>query len=173
MTPDVPTTTRSPAAKAGESLEQQALGHAADLYRLACRLLGHVHDAEDVVQDAFVKALVELRRGNFRGEADLRTWLFRITTNVALDRLRRPRATAPPDEQAIAPGDPAAHLALKELSEAVAELPDDQRAALVLKELHGLSTRETSQVLERSEGATEQLLVRARQSLRRRFDYEV
>ena len=59
-----------------------------------------------------------------------------------------------------------------ELREALESLPDDQRTALVLKELHGLSGKETAEVMERSEGSVEQLLVRARAALRKRFEHE-
>lgn len=155
-----------------KEFEREALGHSAALYRLAVRLLGNAAEAEDVVQEAFIKAISELRRGGFRGESRLSTWLYRIVTHVALDRLRqlqRQTALEPVDEPRSATTLDSA-IALRELGEAMKELPEDQRAALVLKELQGLSTQEVAVVLERSEGATEQLLVRARQTLRRRFE---
>lgn len=145
--------------------------HAPTLFRLAVRLTGSAPDAEDIVHDVFVKALAHFKAGSFRGDSSLLTWLYRATTNLSLDRLRslkrRQHEVAPEPPTA---GSPEAGVLLKELSEALAELPDDQRAAMVLKELQGLSTRETALVLERSEGATEQLLVRARATLRRRFE---
>lgn len=143
------------------------------MFRLAARLVGNTADAEDVVQEAFVKALASLRAGEFRGQSALTTWLFRITTNVAFDRLRRVRSAqpeAPSREEPSTDGQGDARVALRELHDAMSELPADQRAALVLKELQGLTTREVAEVLERSEGATEQLLVRARDTLRRRFE---
>lgn len=140
------------------------------MFRLAARLVGNTADAEDVVQEAFVKALASLRAGEFRGQAALTTWLFRITTNVACDRLRRARTAERPSEEPSTDGQADARVALRELHDAMSELPPDQRAALVLKELQGLTTREVAEVLERSEGATEQLLVRARETLRRRFE---
>lgn len=158
-----------------QALEREALALAPSMFRLACRLMGSVPDAEDALQEAFAKAVTELRRGAFRGDCALSTWLYRVVTTVALDHLRRERrhAQGAPDEapqgQASTPNAEAA-VALRELSEAMEALPPDQRAALVLKELHGLPTREVAQVLERTEGATEQLLVRARQTLRGRFE---
>jgi RNA polymerase sigma-70 factor (ECF subfamily) len=155
-----------------KALEREALGHCAALYRLAARLLGNAADADDVVQEAFVKAISELRRGGFRGDSALSTWLYRVVTNVALDRLRQVKrqAVVAPEAEPAAAASPEAAVALRELTEAMQELPEDQRAALVLKELQGLPTRDVALILERSEGATEQLLVRARQTLRRRFE---
>lgn len=152
--------------------ERALAAHASVLYRLACRLLGGAQDAEDVLQEVYERAWTALRRGRFRGDAEPLTWLYRITTNVALNRLRAQRApeqTLPPDESVDTPRGEAA-VALRELGAALALLPADQRAALVLKELEGLSTREVARVLERTEGAVEQLLVRARATLRARFD---
>ena len=84
-----------------------------------------------------------------------------VVTNAALDRLRSAkRAQAAHQraetvsEEAASPS-PEAAVALRELAQALDELPEDQRAALVLKEIHGLPTRDVAQVLERSEGAIE------------------
>lgn len=150
----------------------RALGaHASAMYRLACRLLGGTQDAEDVLQDVYERAWIALRDGQFRGDAELSTWLYRITVNAALNRLRARRAAAalPASDEAVEPPRGEAAVALRELGAALALLPEDQRAALVLKELQGLSAREVAAVLERSEGAVEQLLVRARATLRERL----
>ncbi|MBX7113234.1 MAG: RNA polymerase sigma factor [Myxococcaceae bacterium] len=157
-------------------LEREALAHAPQLYRLAARLLGNAAEAEDVLQEAFAKAISLLRIGAYRGECALPTWLYRVVTNAALDRLRSAKRAQAAHQRAenaateSASTSPEAAVALRELVEALSELPEDQRAALVLKEIHGLPAREVAQVLERSEGAIEQLLVRARQTLRRRFE---
>jgi RNA polymerase sigma-70 factor (ECF subfamily) len=158
-----------------KALERETLSQSGALFRLSSRLMGSVADAEDVLQEAFAKAISELRRGTFRGDSSLTTWLFRVVTNVALDRLRRVRQQTAAhhhlaSKEPASSINPEAAVALRELSEAMSELPEDQRAALVLKEVQGLPTREVALILERSEGATEQLLVRARQTLRRRFE---
>jgi RNA polymerase sigma-70 factor (ECF subfamily) len=145
------------------------------MYRLAARLLGDAQEAEDVLQDAFARVLEQLRRGAFRGDCTLSTWLYRVVTNVALNRQRGARAHAAhrelsPSGEPTSAMSPEAAVALRELAEAMSELPDDQRAALVLKEIEGLPSREVAEVMERSEGAVEQLLVRGRQALRRRFE---
>jgi RNA polymerase sigma-70 factor, ECF subfamily len=146
--------------------------HSADLLQLALRLLANEVDAEDALQDAWERALTHLAQGHFRGEALLTTWLYRIVTNVCLDRLRRGKhrqSVAERSEPAV-DGSAERRIELRDLAEALSALPLDQRAALVLKELHGQSAREVAQILERSEGAVEQLLVRARATLRRRLE---
>ena len=167
----------SPPAGASDvsALEREALAQSGAMYRLAARLVGSAADAEDVLQEAFAKAISELRRGGFRGDSSLSTWLYRVVTNSALDRIRRMKRQAAADEASSSEASssaasPDAAVALRELADAMSHLPEDQRAALVLKEVQGLPTREVAQILERSEGATEQLLVRARQALRRRFE---
>lgn len=144
-----------------------------DLYRLATRLTGNRADADDVLQTTYLRAFEALRNGGFRGECRLETWLYRIVMNVAFDarraQQRRERlADRPPNE--VAPEQSEAAVGLAELRGVLESLPEDQRAALVLRELHGLSGREAAEVLERSEGAVEQLLVRARATLRTRFE---
>ena len=137
-----------------------------DLYRLALRLTGDRADAEDVLQSTYVKAFQALQRGAFRARSELKTWLYRIVVNTAFDA----RRAAARREQLVPPTPHAAELLdLHELREALASLPEDQRAALVLKELHGLTSREAGEVLDRSTGAVEQLLVRARAALKERF----
>src|SRR6185436_17082645 len=61
---------------------------AARLYRLATRLLADAHDAEDVLQESYVRAFDALRAGKFDGKSALITWLYRIVTNAALDAMR-------------------------------------------------------------------------------------
>ena len=145
------------------------------LVRLAARLVGDAAEAEDLVQEAYLRAYDAMAAGRFDGRSEVGTWLYRIVTNGALDWLRRKkrRATPPPREVA---SDGAhvveARAALRALGEWLAELPPDQRTALVLKELEGLSTAEIAETLGTSEGAAEQLLVRGRAALRKRRDRE-
>lgn len=142
--------------------------------RLAARMLGNVSDAEDVVQDAYIKAYRSLTSGRFEGRARVRTWLYRIVVNNCLDLLRqRRRSTADADDAPELAWDGAAsaeaHLALKELADMCADLPDEQRAALVLKAVEGFTSSETAEILDITEGAVEQRLVRARATLRGRI----
>ena len=140
------------------------------MFRVAARLLGDYDEAADVLQDAYVRAFEALTSGEFVGRSSVSTWLYRVVTNASLDALRaRKRRRVVPIEEvsdAGAPGDVEARIALRELGELLDALPEEQRAALVLKELEGLSTAEAAAVLGTTEGAVEQRLVRARATLR-------
>jgi len=142
-----------------------------DLVRLAARMLGDLQSAEDVVQESYVKAFRAMTNGSFDRRSSVRTWLYRITTNAAIDalRCRRPAmelVEEPPCDDA--PGD--VHVALREVSAWMGALPPEQRATLVLSAFEGRTNAEIAQILQCSEGAVEQRLVRARAALRRRTE---
>jgi RNA polymerase sigma-70 factor (ECF subfamily) len=143
------------------------------LFRLAARLTGSIQEAEDVLQDSYVKAWSAIEQGRFEGRAQLETWLYRIVTNTAIDALRSRRrrgrtgaslsADIPAAGQSTDTG-----AALRELAAWLGDLPEDQHAAIVLKELEGMTSTEIAPLLGCSEGAVEQKLVRARATLRGR-----
>jgi RNA polymerase sigma-70 factor (ECF subfamily) len=143
----------------------------AELVRYAARVLGSLPEAEDVVQEAYVKAHAALARGEFQARSRLRTWLYGIVTHGAIDALRggrRRRALQQraASEAATEHGPRAeARLALQELQDWLEGLPPEQRTALVLKVIEGHSSREVAEILGCSEGAVEQRLVRARAAL--------
>ena len=143
------------------------------LVRLGARIMGNQADAEDVVQEAYVKAYRALTGGEFDRRSSTSTWLYRIVVNGAIDAKRsRTRRNESSDEQVDPGWDGAAfaeaRLGLAELEEWLAALPPDQRAALVLQTMEGLNNTEIAQVMGVSEGAVEQRLVRARATLRQR-----
>jgi RNA polymerase sigma-70 factor (ECF subfamily) len=157
----------------GASFAEVVARTSAPLYRLAARLMGNTADAEDAVQDAYLRAFTALRAGRFDGRAELRTWLYRIVTNACLDGLRRRRSRPVPagdwpegsfDGRVTAE----ARLALRELDRWLGHLPPEQRATLVLRFVEGLSSAEVATIMDCSEGAVEQRLVRARASLRQK-----
>jgi RNA polymerase sigma factor (sigma-70 family) len=128
--------------------------------------------AEDVTQDAFSKALLALRRDD--KEIELRPWLFRIVRNTALNDLR----DSPPSPRELAEtiagdGSPAEQLErreeLVELIQRLQGLPEPQRAAIVMRELEGLSHEEIAAALGLSGGAARQAIYRARRTLRDGF----
>ena len=141
--------------------------------RLSARMLGSVADAEDVVQEAYVKAYRSLMAGQFDRRSKFETWLFRIVVNTAIDAKRK-RGPAKVDSDTLVElgwdgrDSLEARLALKELSDWLDELPEDQRTALLLKTVEGLSSAEIAEVMDCTEGAVEQRLVRARAALRQR-----
>jgi RNA polymerase sigma-70 factor (ECF subfamily) len=144
-----------------------------ELVRVAARILGSVADAEDVVQDAFVKAHRELAAGRFDGRSTVKTWLYRIVTHASIDalrgRARRQVSTGELEQRAWeGPALVESRVALRELADLLEGLPAEQRAALVLKAVEGLTTPEIASILSCSEGAVEQRLVRARVALRER-----
>lgn len=127
------------------------------------------HRAEDVTQDAFSKALLALR--GTENEIELRPWLYRIVRNTALNDLRdQPAAAAPlldTEESPMSVADQIEHREeLKDLMRRLGELPDSQRAAIVMRELDGLSHEEIAAALGISGGAARQAIHRARVGLR-------
>lgn len=147
----------------------------ARLLRMSARLLGDITAAEDVVQEAYLRAFEALRTGSFQEQSRPETWLYRITVNAAIDaRRKRKRAREEGNDIAMneAPSlsvrSAEVHVALRELGDVLGELPEDQAAILIMKTMEGMTGKEIADVLECSEGAVEQKLVRARAALRKR-----
>lgn len=157
------------------------------VYRLGLKMLENEQDAEDVLQETFIKAYRALP--DFQGNSSLSTWLYRIASNEALMVLRKRKNKAVPvsiDEPLeLAPGEMApleimdwccmpedemmSSEARHYLRQAVSELPESLRVVFLLRDIEGLSTRETSQVLDLSETAVKTRLSRARLRLREKL----
>ena len=143
----------------------------ARLYRLALRMTADAHDARDVLQDAYVRAHRALVDGEFKGDARVETWLYRIVLNAALNHRRSRSRRARLAEPERAPSaSPEARADVAKLMELVRELPAEQRTALVLKELEGYTSAEIGLLVGCSEGAVEQRLLRARETLRKKLN---
>jgi len=141
--------------------------YAAPLRRYAAAIVGGRY--EDVTQDAFSKALLALRRDG--AEIELRPWLFRIVRNTALNELRdRPPSSEVLAEALTGGRNPAEELERRErladLIRQLQALPESQRAAIVMRELEGLSHAEIAAALGLSGGAARQAIHRARTALR-------
>ena len=171
-------------AKKGDqdAFEQLVLDNQNRVYSLALRLVNDREEAEDLAQEAFVKAWQGLR--SFQGESSFATWVYRLTTNLCIDWLRKQRrreGVAPSvslDDEESGWAEPAdrdsdPHLLLEKsergraLARGLDKLPDWQRRALVLRELSGLSYQEIGEALEVDLGTVKSRIARARQSLRK------
>jgi RNA polymerase sigma-70 factor (ECF subfamily) len=146
------------------------------LFRVAYSVLRSRSEAEDVVQDAFVRILEHHR--SLPTVRDLRVWLVRIAWNLALDRRRkiRPQQMDVAFAEALAANTVAPDQALAEsrqlalLLEAIEKLPKLEREVLLLSAVEELSNAEVAKIVDRSESATRALLFRARTRLKQRMD---
>jgi RNA polymerase sigma-70 factor (ECF subfamily) len=143
------------------------------LYRYLWRMCRNQAEAEDMAQEALVKAWVGL--GGFRGRASFKTWLFRIGTNLCLNRLSRARRTEPLDEELPGPrqDEPEENFRQRRARAcvrlAVDSLPADQRTVLVLWAYEGMSYDEIAEATGRTWASVNALLYRARITLRERL----
>ena len=153
------------------------------IYRLGLKMLGIPTDAEDVLQNTFLKAFQHLK--DFEGRSSLSTWLYRIASNEALMLLRKNRPEITFNDSATEDDDNCDFFptqftdwcclpeeeflsseSLAALARAVLQLSEIQRVVFVLRDTEGLSIQETSDVLNLSEAAVKTRLLRARLSLR-------
>jgi RNA polymerase sigma factor (sigma-70 family) len=149
------------------AFEEIVRRYGSPLRRYAAAIVGG--RAEDVTQDAFSKAFQALRRDE--SEIDLRPWLYRIVRNTALNDLRDRPPTSDELDEAIAGGRSAAEEAerreeVTDLMTRLRALPEPQRAAIVMRELEGLSHEEIATALGVTGGAARQFIYRARVALR-------
>jgi RNA polymerase sigma-70 factor (ECF subfamily) len=158
-----------------EAFAELVRRHERALRAVAGRLIGDTRDAEEAVQDAFVRAWRNLDR--FRGDSAPFTWLYRIAVNEALQRGRRKRVSTVPledaDRRVAAPGaDAGAETGAmrKAVLDAIDALEPEYRAPLVLRDIGGLSNEEVAGVLELSLAATKSRIHRARLSVRNHLE---
>lgn len=158
--------------------------HSGNIFRLAYRMTGNEHDAEDVVQEAFLRAYRQLKR--FEGRAAFSTWLYRIAVNSALDQMRsrtrheeRREASDPerPDPLARLPaaGPSPERLVFsaqvqERVAAALAQLTPKERAAFVLRHFEGQSIEEIGRALGVRASAAKNNVFRAVQKLRQRLE---
>lgn len=162
-------------ARDGDSEAFRALveRHSRGLFRLAYRITGNENDAEDVVQESFLRAYRTLDR--FESRAGFGTWLHRIAANCALDLIRARRrygerldltdllaGTQPSQERLVLGGE-----VQRRVSAAMAQLSPNERAAFVMRHHEQMSIDEIGRALRLRENATKQCIFRAVQKLRR------
>jgi RNA polymerase sigma-70 factor (ECF subfamily) len=167
-----------------DSFNQLVVRWERPIYALAYRTLGRDEDARDVVQEAFLRAYRGLR--GFKGQAKFSSWLYRITLNLCRDWMRRERrapiVSVPEGVDPIEMADDRASpvesvedlVARREMSAAVAramaELPEEQRAAIMLKEYHGLTFQEIADMLNCPLSTVKTRLYQGLSVLRRRLE---
>jgi RNA polymerase sigma-70 factor (ECF subfamily) len=158
--------------------------HSRSLFRLAFRMTGNEQDAEDVVQESFLRAFRQLAK--FDERASFGTWLYRIASNCSLDLVRAkrrrseqiasPESDGPDPIVALPSGDPTPdRMALSSeirgrVADAMNELSATERTAFVLRHFEGMSIEEMSRVLECQPGAAKHSVFRAVQKLRRALE---
>jgi RNA polymerase sigma-70 factor, ECF subfamily len=192
MTPEPPAEVADPElvrrAQAGElnAFDTLATRYEGRVYSLALRMLRHEQDAEDVTQQTFLSALEHL--GGFRGEASFATWLLRIATHAALKVIRKRKGldTVSLEETTETQGESEAiphpeyiadwrqsperlvqtNETRRLLEEALGQLDEKHRLVFLLRDVEGLSVKETAETLGLSEANTKVRLLRARLQLR-------
>jgi RNA polymerase sigma-70 factor (ECF subfamily) len=162
--------------------------HMRKAYDIAFHHLGNHEDAEDVSQEAFVRVYRSLH--SFRGDSAFDTWLYRIVTNLSMNKLRqrasRAKREVPPDPgisdrtgERDVPRDIPVEPEFMHMNPdmrghietALHELPTVQRAVVILRHMDGLSTRQVSKILKCSEGTVKTHLHRGLKKMRKLLDY--
>jgi RNA polymerase sigma-70 factor, ECF subfamily len=152
------------------------------IYRLGLRMLGNPQDAEDVLQNTFINVLTHIQ--NFEGRSSLATWLYRIASNEALMLIRKKKPEVNledieggDEDEGLKPTRFVDWSALPEhellsgegkefLDDAIRALPESLRIVFLLRDVEGLSIRETAEALNLTETNVKTRLLRARMALR-------
>jgi RNA polymerase sigma-70 factor (ECF subfamily) len=162
--------------------------HSPNVFRLAYRMTGNQHDAEEVVQEAFLRAYQKLSQ--FAARANFGTWVYRIAANYAIDRMRQkrteearrqtPSALAEEQEQdpldlvadeRPTPDRVAGNLELrKKMEDALQELSSSERTAFVMRHWEGCAIEEIAAVLKSTTSAAKNTVFRSVQKLRRALE---
>src|SRR6185436_18687313 len=174
-----------------DPFEKQVLSHLDSLYGVACRLTKSPLEAEDLVQDALLKAI--RAREQYQPGTNLKAWLFKILTNTFINKFRRGglervvlegpdadplvdgwvsaasmRALRDPETQALRP------IVAEEINRALAELPEEFRLAVVLSDVEELSYKEIAEAMDCPVGTVMSRLHRGRRLLQKRlYDHAV
>ncbi len=156
------------AARAGDRQAFRAIVEAFrdPVFRYAHRMLGNATDAEDVVQETCVRIFVNLKQ--FQPGGNFRAWVYRIATNLCLDKKREGHRLLPVKaESSVDPGSAAETREIIRAAErAMVQLPEKQRAALVLRVIEGFPYRVIAEILDTTENNARWYLFEARRQMR-------
>ena len=157
--------------------EELMQSHESRIYAIALRMMGNREDAQDCAQEAMVR--IYRAMGSFKGQSALATWIYRITMNTCLDELRRRKARKVTSLDSLvdngwSPTDtgdtPEEHGLRVEkqnaLNQAIQSLPDDMRAAIILRDVKGYSYDEIASILDANVGTIKSRISRGREKLR-------
>lgn len=140
------------------------------VYHHARRLLGDASEAEDVAQEAMLR-LWRIAPDWQKGQAKVSTWLYQVTANLCVDRLRRRRSVGLDEVSEPLDDSPGAEDRLQDqsrddaLRDALSQLPDRQRQAVVLRHLDGLSNPHIAEIMDITPRAVESLTARGKRAL--------
>src|SRR3954464_9790366 len=169
--------------------DQNAFGEIVELYKdkvfqICFRMLGNRHEAEDLAQEAFVRAFVNIQ--SFNIQMKFSTWLYRIATNLCIDRLRKKKPDYHLDAEVAGteglnmysqiaadirmPEEEVESLELQEcIQAAITKLPEKYRSVIVLKYIEELSLKEISEILDLPVGTVKTRIHRGREALRKQL----
>ena len=160
-----------------QAFEELMQSHESRIYAIALRMMGNREDAQDCAQEAMVR--IYRAMGSFKGQSALATWIYRITMNTCLDELRRRKARKVTSLDSLvdtgwSPTDtgdtPEEHGLRVEkqnaLNQAIQSLPDDMRAAIILRNVKGYSYDEIASILDANVGTIKSRISRGREKLR-------
>ena len=159
-----------------EPFEALIMRHERMIYSLCLRMMGNRQDAEDCAQEAILSAYRAY--DGFRGQADAKTWLYRIAYNACVDALRRRKGDTslealretgfdPAETRMAGPSETAERNDLRrQIQLAMDQLPPDQRAVMTLRDFQQLSYQEIAQITGMGEGTVKSRLSRARDKVK-------
>ncbi len=169
------------AVKGDAAAFNELLGqHEKRMYAVCLRMCGNHEDAQDCLQEAMLRVYRAI--SGFKGQSSFSTWLYRVTMNACLDELRKRKnkpstsldgmldaGWSPADERDT----PEKHVLSAEkrtvIQQTIAELPEDMRSAVVLRDIQGFSYDEIAQMLEINVGTIKSRISRGREKLREKF----
>ena len=160
-----------------QAFEELMQSHESRIYAIALRMMGNREDAQDCAQEAMVR--IYRAMGSFKGQSALATWIYRITMNTCLDELRRRKARKvtsldslvdngwSPTDTGDTPEEHGLHVEKQNsLNQAIQSLPDDMRAAIILRDVKGYSYDEIASILDANVGTIKSRISRGREKLR-------